>query len=93
MNFESQVPIFITHFYYSIKKKLGYCLKLSDSLRDDIMSCLIYESYPYFKGDEKDRFRDCFTNFSLVEKKKLKFPTFNVKRVSINFVSKNSLEE
>jgi hypothetical protein len=56
------------------------------------MSCLIYESYPYFNGDEKDRFRDCFTKFSMVEKKELKFPTFNVKRVSINFNSKDSLE-
>lgn len=56
------------------------------------MSCLINESYPYFKGDEKDRFRDCFTKFSMVEKKELKFPTFNVERVSINFNSKDSLE-
>ncbi|XP_025420501.1 uncharacterized protein LOC112690664 isoform X2 [Sipha flava] len=81
-----------TNLKECIKKILGYCLKLSDSIRDDIMSCLIYESYPYFNGDEKDRFRDCFTKFSMVEKKELKFPTFNVKRVSINFNSKDSLE-
>jgi len=56
------------------------------------MSCLIYESYPYFSGEEKDRFRDCFTKFSMVEKKLLKFPTFEAKRVSINFSSKDSFE-
>lgn len=75
-----------------MKKKLGYCLKLSDQSRDDIMSCLIYESYPYFKGEEKDRFRETFTKFSLVEKKELKFPEFETKRVSVNFSSKDSFE-
>ncbi|CAI6349563.1 unnamed protein product [Macrosiphum euphorbiae] len=75
-----------------VKKIIGYCLKLSDTSRDDIMSCLIYESYPYFIGDEKDRFRDCFNTFSMVEKKLLKFPTFETKRVSVNFSSKDSFE-
>lgn len=56
------------------------------------MSCLIYESYPYFNGDEKDRFRECFTKFSLEEKKELRFPTFEIERVSINFSSKDSFE-
>ncbi|XP_022164341.1 fanconi-associated nuclease 1-like [Myzus persicae] len=75
-----------------VKKIIGYCVKLSDTSRDDIMSCLIYESYPYFIGDEKDRFRDCFNRFSMVEKNLLKFPTFEAKRVSINFSSKDSFE-
>uniref|UniRef100_A0A2S2PDF8 Fanconi-associated nuclease n=1 Tax=Schizaphis graminum TaxID=13262 RepID=A0A2S2PDF8_SCHGA len=75
-----------------VKNIIGYCLKLSDTSRNDIMSCLIYESYPYFIGEEKDRFRDCFTKFSMVEKKLLKFPTFKAKRVSINFSSKDSFE-
>lgn len=56
------------------------------------MSCLIYESYPHFIGDEKDRFRDCFTKFSMVEKNELKFPKFETKRVSVNFSSKDSFE-
>jgi len=72
---------------------LGYCLKISDESRDDIRSCLIYESYPYFIGDEKDRFHDCFMKFSLVEKMELKFPTFETKQVSINFNTKNCLEK
>jgi len=72
---------------------LGFCLKVSDESRNDIMSCLIYESYPYFIGEEKDRFRDCFTKFSLVEKKELKFPSFKRKQVSINFNTKDSLEK
>lgn len=55
------------------------------------MSCLISESYPYFNGDEKDRFRDCFTKFSMVEKNQLKFPTFHVARGSI-FNTKDSFE-
>ncbi|KAL4121330.1 hypothetical protein QTP88_013864 [Uroleucon formosanum] len=75
-----------------IKKIIGYCLKLSDTPRDDIMSCLIYESYPYFIGEEKDRFRDCFNTFYMVEKNLLKFPIFEAKRVSINFSSKDSFE-
>lgn len=79
-------------FCFSAKKILGDCLKLSDNARDDIISCLIYESYPYFSGEEKDRFSDCFTKFSLVEKKELKFPTFKANPVSINFSSKDSLE-
>lgn len=56
------------------------------------MSCLIYESYPYFTGEEKDRFRDCFTKFSLVEKNELKFPTFKTQQVSLNFSSEENLE-
>lgn len=56
------------------------------------MSCLIYESYPYFSGEEKDRFRDCFTKFSLVEKNELKFPTYKINRVSLNFSSEDNLE-
>lgn len=71
---------------------MGYCLRLSDESRDDILSCLVYESYPYFSGEEKDRFRDCFTKFSSVEKNLLKFPTFETKKVSINFNSSESLE-
>lgn len=71
---------------------MGYCLKLSDKSRDEILSCLIYESYPYFSGEEKDRFRDCFTKFSLFDKKLIKFPTFETKKVSINFNSSESLE-
>lgn len=71
---------------------LGYCIKLSHSSRDDIMTCLIYESYPYFNGEEKDRFHDCFSKFSLVEKNELKFPEYELKRISINFNSKHSLE-
>lgn len=67
-------------------------MKLSDTSRNDIMSCLIYESYPYFSGEEKDRFRECFTKFNLVEKNLLKFPKFEAKRVSINFSSKEHFE-
>lgn len=80
------------YFCFSVKKKLGFCLKLSDESRDDIMSCLIYESYPYFSGEEKDRFRDCFTKFNLVEKKLLKFPIIPKKRVTVNFNTNESLE-
>lgn len=76
-----------------MKKKLGYCLKVSDKSRGDIMSCLVYESYPYFNGEEKDRFRDCFTKFYSVEKKELKFPSFKIKKVSVNFNTKDSLEK
>lgn len=75
-----------------IKNIIGYCLKLSDTSRNDIMSCLIYESYPYFSGEEKDRFRECFTKFNLVEKNLLQFPKFEAKRVSINFSSKEHFE-
>lgn len=82
----------VLYFYFSVKRKIGYCLKLSDTPRDDIMSCLIYESYPYFSGEEKDRFRDCFTKFSNVEKKILKFPTFESKRISVNFSSEDSFQ-
>lgn len=71
---------------------MGDCLKLSDQSRDDIMSCLIYESYPYFKGEEKDRFHESFNMFSLAEKNELKFPKFEVKRISVNFNSKESFE-
>lgn len=80
------------NFCFSVKKKLGYCLKLSDQSRDDIMSCLILESYPYFKGEEKERFRETFSKFSLVDKKELKFPNFETQRVSVNFSSKESFE-
>lgn len=82
----------ISNLKERVKKIIGYCLKLSDTSRDDIMSCLIYESYPYFIGEEKDRFRDCFNKFYMVEKKLLKFPTFETRRVSINFSSKESFE-
>jgi len=56
------------------------------------MSCLIYESYPYFKGEEKNRFHDCFTIFSLVKKNELKFPKFELQEVSVNFSSRDSFE-
>lgn len=56
------------------------------------MSCLISESYPYFKGEEKERLHDCLTKFSLVEREELKFPKFEVKRVTVNFISKDSFE-
>lgn len=81
------------NLYFSVKKKLGYCLKVSDTSRNDFLSCLIYETYPYFRGDEKDRFRDCFNKFSLYEKKQLKFPNFKTERVSVNFNSKEDLEK
>ncbi|VVC25455.1 VRR-NUC domain [Cinara cedri] len=75
-----------------VKKILGYCLKLSDNSRDDIITCLIYESYPYFIGEEKDRFRECFNKFTLVEKNELKFPKFEIKCVSLNFNSEDNLD-
>jgi len=56
------------------------------------MSCLIYESYPYFKGEEKNRFHDCFTIFSLVNKNELKFPKFELQEVSVNFSSRDSFQ-
>lgn len=78
--------------YFRISKILGPCLKLSDKPRDDIISCLIFDSYPYFRGEEKDRFRECFTKFTLVEKNELKFPNFETSRVSVNFNSPKCLE-
>lgn len=81
------------NLYFSVKRKLGYCLKVSDKSRNEFLSCLIYETYPYFKGDEKDRFRECFNTFSLYEKKQLKFPKFETKLVSLNFSSNDSLEK
>jgi len=84
--------LYFEFFYFRVKKIIGYCLKLSDTPRDDVMSCLIYESYPYFIGDEKDRFRDCFNKFYMVEKNLLKFPTYETKRVSVNFSSEDSFE-
>lgn len=81
----------ISFFFFSVNDILGYCLKLSEQPRDDIMSCLIFDSYPHFSGEEKDRFRECFTKFSLVEKNELKFPTFEINRVSVNFNSADDL--
>lgn len=75
-----------------MKKEIGYCLKLSDQSRDDIMSCTIYESYPYFKGEEKDRFHESFNIFSLVKKNELKFPKYEIMRKSVNFNSKESFD-
>ncbi|XP_050423310.1 fanconi-associated nuclease 1-like isoform X2 [Adelges cooleyi] len=75
-----------------IINKLGYCLRLSDEPREDVMSCLIYASYPYFIGEEKDRLQDCFSKFSMVEKEELKFPNFHMQNVSINFITRENLE-
>lgn len=70
---------------------LGYCLRLSDEPREDLLSCLIIVSYPFYIGDEKDRLSDFFSRFNMKEKGEIKYPNFKVEHVSHNFTTPESL--
>ncbi|XP_050537525.1 fanconi-associated nuclease 1-like [Daktulosphaira vitifoliae] len=74
-----------------IRTLLGYCVRLSDEPREDLLSCLIIVSYPFFVGEEKDRMGDFLSKFTMKERGEIKYPDFKVQHVSINFTTSESL--